>query len=624
MTAPNLYPEAIAAVDQVDRAALLAAGYLETGAGLTLAVETTATAAYGVRYATATANGATAGNIDFPPRLVTAGETYSWGLQQQRLVGASRTHRLDRRFYSDVDGTVPIATGATVTGSSATTAAPGAFVKSKSEGWVVPAGAVSCRPRLAYLATNTPAVGDKIAFDAVQFEQGATLSDEVVAPAVPTIPGPKVWTGPVGALIRLRYRGPLGVPAVADPMAALRAEANAPINDTDALVQAGNLSSFTTVTTFAALQSALAAGQRVRVSGNLTCTGQLLFVSGSALYIDAGAAVLKGYSSSGATSSTFLRTQNINSGSYKGKAVTPSHDVFIGGPGAISSSSSANGGNMVGIIGDRLALDGFKSTLWNGGRYCVGIGDDWRVRRVDWRGGQLNGSGNGGLRYMGGARFRAIGGYCEAGDDTWQVVQAGAVTDPLFDVDSSDSVYIDCTGSSSSARFIIAALQSDSVTPGTVNMAASILGARFINCDGFSGGSAIVAKNTNSSGVIDGFEVIDSSADGSMFETTTGQPGALYLEGLDATGGVRNTKITDTDVTNQHRPGFRTAGGQVRDTTITRGRLERGLLQLTAPVVENDAINTTISGTVLAGMGSNSTRLVDNQSATSNISFVSA
>jgi hypothetical protein len=602
MTAPNLFAAAVATADYADRTAALAGGWVETGGNAQIGTSTGHTPKIGTRHYTTTAPAAASGNVDSPPVAVTGGGFYSFGIWQQWLTGATpRNHRIDIRWFSNAGGTV----AATTPGSqgSNTTSAVGSWVQTKRENVQAPADAVSARMRVVLL---TPATSDALAFDGIQAEAGATLSSEIVS-AEPSVTGVFRFTGSGWVEVPAAVTG-LGS---GDEWDAVRVAANEPVNSADIAVQAynagtGDLSAFTTVTTFSALQTALAAGQWVRVASTITATSQILVTSGAALYLDAGGKLLKGYTSSGATSSTFIRTQNLTSGTgYKGKPITPSHNVYIGGPGEISITQA-----VADAVGDT-------------GGNMIGIGDNWRVRRVNWQGGQLSGSGNGGFRYMGGADLMVIGGHCDSGDDTWQVVQAGAFNDPLFDVSSSNSTFIDCTGSSSSARGLIAALQ-DANNNGTIGMSASINGVRFINCNVYTGGTAVAIKNTSSSGVIDGVEVIDCVLDGSLSTVLTGQAGAVLIEGSNLTGGTHNSLFRNTNVINQHKPGCRFVGTRCFDSGFFGGRLERGSAFMTSAVFVNDGIRTTIDGTVLAGLGSGSTLLTDNQSGTSNINFVAA
>jgi hypothetical protein len=466
----------------------------------------------------------------------------------------------------------------------------------------------------------------------------------------------------------------------------IRAQVNEPGNPADSAVQANDFSAFVTVSTETALRNALLAGTWVRIDTTIRCLSQLLVTDNAAIYLTENGKILKDYVSSGATSSTFIRTEDITNGSGYYNEIVPAHNVYIGGPGEISgefalrvtngsitsgsttlNSSTANWlttdvgrgiriegagaggadldvnidarisatavaistaasttvsnadvthigkGNMIGVCGDNLVMDGFKARFWDGGRYCIGVGDDWKVRRVDWTGGQLSGSGNGGFRYMGGARLRVIDSHCASGDDTWQVVQAGTFTDPLFDVPSEDSLFLGCTGSSSSARFLIAALQ-DQYNDGVIRtggMVNSINGVQFIACSGFSGGAAVVVKNTSSLGVINGVQVIRCLVDGSQGNPALGQAGAFYLDAETTSGGITNTSFTESSIINHHRPGYRVGASKIFDTIFTGGQLEKS-------TVNNDAImvlegtRTKLDGIVLNRRGATVTNVTDN------------
>ena len=170
-----------------------------------------------------------------------------------------------------------------------------------------------------------------------------------------------------------------------DTPAAIRAAANAPpsnangTNTLDAEVQAGNLSSFVPVTTWQQVLDAGAAGTPVYINTTITGTSKLRVRTGFGMYLDTNGKVIRGFDGG-----DFIETFSPTGGTGYYNAIIPSHNVYIGGPGEVSTLNSAYRGNMFSISGDNLVYDSFRSTAWYGGRYIVGVGDNWRVRRVNW------------------------------------------------------------------------------------------------------------------------------------------------------------------------------------------------------------------------------------------------
>lgn len=591
MTAPNLYPASVASTDYADRAAILAAGFAEVGTSAQGSLSSTTTVVgVGTRSIKVTAATSAVVNINFPPVPVTAGQTYIMGAKLDRQSGASRTHRWDRVFYTDLAGTTQIATDPVQQGSTGAQATPTDLARTDSGSFVVPAGAVAFRPRFVYLATNTPAAGDSVVVTDIQVEAGATLSSEVLAPTGPTDPGPGRYMnigGEAVEIVRLLEWDDIDPPV--NEYDLIEAAAREPVSEADEAYQSGNWGAFRLVSTFSELAAGLLAGDWLRVNSFIPCPSQLLVNAGAFLILDELADVAKAYVSSGSTRSSFIRNRVIEGGpanNYKGKPIIPIHDFGIAGPGKLRARTATQTGNLIGVAGDRIVLDGFTTDTWNGGRHTVLVGDDCRARDLNWPGGLVpegsSGSGNGGLRYMGGSRFRVVGSHCESGDDVWQVVPAGGLNaqlepgDPFFSIDVDDVIYLRCTGRSSSGRLMVVGNQ-DGEDDRKARMWNNIRGVRFIEIDGYNGGSGFVVQNKSSSGEIADITAEYCTVDGSLSTVETGQGSAMFVNNVVGMGGVRRVQAIGTDFVNQKFKGlgFGPDPSRVFDTLVRGGTLGR-------------------------------------------------
>lgn len=365
----------------------------------------------------------------------------------------------------------------------------------------------------------------------------------------------------------------------------------------------------------AELQAILNGGGKLYLSGGIfRCTSALLLDSNCHIYVAAGAKLLMDFATSGATSSSQIRTRNLTGGTGYYNAIQPSHDVWIYGPGEISQGTGVAGGNLFCIAGDRFVMKDIRTTYWNGGRVLIGVGDDWRIINCYLTGGQLTGSGNGGIRYMGGKRFMCIGTHVDSGDDSFQFVPAGSFTDPLFDVSIEDGAYIGCTGSSSSARIGVIVQQDQNHTgsktdaTATVGMAGYIRRSGFIGITGDCGGAAFVIQNASSSGPIEDCFVTNVMINGAN-NANTGQPGALYVNGFAPTGGIKRIFIDNMIITGHHRKGIKVdRGGE--DIVITNSYFTRGSGQLSAAVAEITG-NVKINNCVFDGLSTGTGDVID-------------
>lgn len=274
-----------------------------------------------------------------------------------------------------------------------------------------------------------------------------------------------------------------------------------------------------------AINSNLLAGNPTYLNdGDYFCSGPInQFKTGSKLRLSAGANLWRNYSSSGATSSSFLQQTNLGS---------RFNNITIDGSGNIAATTG-NGGNMMAFNCDNLTVDGIRATYWTGGRYAMVAGDNHIWQNCVWRGNPASGSGSGGLRFAGGNNFLGQNLNIISGDDVFQNVPAGAVSDPLFNAsNSSGGIYQNCVGRSYSARLCVIGLQ-DSNGNGstTLGMTVSISNFTFKNISGYGGGTAVNVANHSSTGVISNIKFDNVQADQRLTGSPTlGQPGETYVQ----------------------------------------------------------------------------------------------
>jgi hypothetical protein len=238
--------------------------------------------------------------------------------------------------------------------------------------------------------------------------------------------------------------------------------------------------------------------------------------------------------------------QNKSWGSSGPSGVTQVHNTKIYGPGEISAVNESMAGNIISLYGDNIVLSDFKTTCWEGGRHTVLAGDHCRARDLNWVGGGGS-TGNGGLRFQGGTDFIGERIHCESGDDVFQFVPAGAEADPTYGLEITDSVYKDCTGSSTHAKIVVIGLQfggTQGAPDGVITMpaSASVRRSGFINISA-PDGTAVTARiqNISSAGVIEDCYLENVVTKG--LRTTTGGV-ELLINAWEKTGGISGLKLT--------------------------------------------------------------------------------
>ncbi|VXC43823.1 hypothetical protein [Nocardioides sp. AX2bis] len=148
--------------------------------------------------------------------------------------------------------------------------------------------------------------------------------------------------------------------------------------------------------------------------------------------------------------------------------------------------------------GDRNVWTDIGIDKWDGGQAWAIRGDDLVIRRTSARG-CAEATGNGGMRLIGGARFRAYSCDVWSGDDVYQPVPS-----PSTDHTITDAKFINCVGGSTDARFMVVGIQAGSgetLQPGTP-MTCSVEDVEWRNCHGHGSIMGVVLQNFSSTGRI--------------------------------------------------------------------------------------------------------------------------
>lgn len=303
---------------------------------------------------------------------------------------------------------------------------------------------------------------------------------------------------------------------------------------TAATLASGSTATRVDVRRFSSLQAAFDSGKPLIIPAGVT-----VGFSGSYLKVDPGLdlqvdGVLEktGSPQNGGTSTSFIRNRHFD---------VPVDDLTIHGSGVIRAASHSMTGNLFGLSGNRIELRGFRVSCWAGGRCMVLDGDDIALSHL-----RLFGSpttvGNGGIRVVGGQRFRAESCHVRSGDDALQFVPSGSPVDPLFDRSISSGRYVNCTGRSYSAKFMVVDLQGRSTgDPTDTTMTASVTDVLFDGCVGAGGVCATRVQNLSSSGVVRGVTFTDCEVD--MGRSTVDRPTTTVLvRGEYGGGGVHRVE----------------------------------------------------------------------------------
>lgn len=275
--------------------------------------------------------------------------------------------------------------------------------------------------------------------------------------------------------------------------------------------------------------------------GTYYCQSQIFFTASSQrLHLMEGATLVKDSTAAGTgwgtafiTHGTAVRTVKLN-------------DLQISGPGRITTATG-DSGTMVSLYGDRQHHTDYTIDGYENGLAWLLAGDQIRCSNLTLLGartafnpntGLVDYLSSGGMRYVGGADFVASDCHIVSGDDALQAVPLQATFNHPFVNQSIDGVrYVNCTGRSLEARFMVVAISDKTVGGG---MTCSVKDVKFIGCRGYGGGRGLAVRNeAPSTGVIDGVTFLDCLLDQTN-AVLGGVPQDMWVQREANTGAVRN------------------------------------------------------------------------------------
>jgi hypothetical protein len=323
--------------------------------------------------------------------------------------------------------------------------------------------------------------------------------------------------------------------------------------------------------------------------GSYRTTASLLLDSGADIEIADDAILVKDFAAGTSSMASWVRNRDFG---------VKADRIRISGHGKLEAASVAATGNLLCLFGDEMELRDFSVTRYSGGKAITIAGDRTRLYNLKVSGSPAK-SGTGGIRYVGGNNFRCFGAQVESGDDCLQLVPSGARSDPLFDQSISDAFYIGCTGHSSTARPLVAALQAGAdAAPGEVFMGASISNSGWTACGGSGVAAALAIQNYSSSGAISNIAITDCVID---MSSSRARGGEISIRASTA-GLVANVCWTRGRIVS---PQYSTAKliGPVDNVTFTDFSAERGAQGALLPVMDLTGTNTAIIGGIFDGRG---------------------
>jgi hypothetical protein len=344
-----------------------------------------------------------------------------------------------------------------------------------------------------------------------------------------------------------------------------------------------------------AMQAAMDAHAPLIVPSGLSvrCGTNLLVDSGLDLLIESGASLVKDTVSGSGTTGSFLQNRDMAS---------KVNDVTICGLGKIRANTLSCTGNIFALYGDRVKLLDFTIDQWAGGRAILLAGDYNRCSRL-----YISGSpavvGNGGIRVVGGKYFVGSDCHVESGDDCLQFVPSGNSSDILFDQSITHSAYINCTGKSSAARFMVAAVQGP--TDG-LYMTGTVSDVQFIGCNGAGAQAAVVVQNMNSSADMQNIVFSGCTVDMANY-VTGGGGGDIYIASQQPTtpgvGTVKNVTVRDFRISNP-KAGFFKTNNVVQGVLIDNCYGSRSVVNDALPVLDLAGRDIVVRGGEFDGAGS--------------------
>jgi hypothetical protein len=289
-------------------------------------------------------------------------------------------------------------------------------------------------------------------------------------------------------------------------------------------------------------------------AGTYRCTRSVHLRSGVRLQLEGGSRLLKDWAVAPGLANAFLRNADF---------AVRANGVRITGPGTIGARDHRRTGVIVALYGNDVLLRDVTVDTYAGGQAVVYAGDRGRMERVKIRNSAAT-TGTGGIRVIGGADF--VGTACDvrSGDDCLQFVPIGDPGALLFDMSITRGSFVNCTGTSSVSRFMVALLE---WTSGSGGMTASVSDCSFSNCRGAGTNRGIVVKNTHSTGTIQRLRFTDCAVD--MARAANAETQEIRIQ-TDPTsrGSIRDVTFTRTNITRPVNSVLRVGGPNISGITF--------------------------------------------------------
>jgi hypothetical protein len=294
-------------------------------------------------------------------------------------------------------------------------------------------------------------------------------------------------------------------------------------------------------------------------AGTYRCTSGLLLRSDVQLRLDRRARLVKDFAAPPGMIDAFLRNENF--------AVKASR-VRITGSGSIGARDHSQTGVVLALYGDDVEIGDITIDTYAGGQAVMFGGDRGRIHGVTVRNSAVE-TGTGGIRVIGGTDFLGSDCHVESGDDCFQFVPIGnpEAEPTLFNQTISNGRFVDCTGTSSVSRFLVALLEFTGGEPGTTDMDASVVDCSFTNCRGSAANRGIVVKNTHSKGAIERLAFTDCSVDMSKAADASTQEIRVQTDPA-SQGAIRDVTFTRTDITRAVNSTLRAGGPNISGLTF--------------------------------------------------------
>lgn len=297
-------------------------------------------------------------------------------------------------------------------------------------------------------------------------------------------------------------------------------------------------------------------------------------------------------SASTVSTSSFIQTAGL-------ATPTKANNIDIWGNGSIGQTDSLKTGNAVTLYGNNITVRDIVIDGYSGGSGYTISGDNVQLYnpRVT---GAVEGTGDVGIRNVGGYAFRCIGGRVLTGGDCFQYSSIGVSADPLFNQSIADGRFIGCSGQSTAGR-VCSLISQSSVAEGTLNMTSTIADCVWSHVSGKGITYAVWIQNFNSSGITSRTTVQDCTFD---MAGGTGDK-SIVVQGSGGITTIARVDIIRCEIKNPTGPSVYVIGSGPSDVTITDCNWMRSSTAPTAVVMSLYGLRTTVKGGSANGLNGN-------------------